>query len=52
MDKKNIISIILYSLAIVCFVIYLITKQSGFMASGGLLMIGGAIALISSKKQK
>ena len=52
MDKKLIISKILYLLAVASFITYLITKQSAFMACGGLLMIGGAIAMISTKKNK
>ena len=52
MNKKNVVSTILYSLSIVCFFGYLITKESGLMVSGGLLMIGGAMAIIISKKRK
>ena len=52
MNKMNVISIILYVLAIISFFGYLITKDSKFMASGGLLMIGGALFMISAKKGK
>ena len=52
MNKINIVSIILYALAVVCFFGYILTKESELMAGGGLLMIGGGIALICSKKEK
>lgn len=52
MDKKNLISTILYGLAVVSFFGYLFTKESELMACGGLLMIGGAIAMISAKKKR
>ena len=51
-NKILIISQILYILAAACFIGYLITKESGLMACGGLLMIGGAFALIRGKKDK
>ena len=48
----NKVSTTLYILALICFFGYLITKESGFMASGGLFMIGGGLVLIYSKKKK
>ena len=52
MNKYNKISVILYFLAIICFFGYLITKKSGLMACGGLLMIFGAIFMIIAKNRK
>ena len=52
MNKMNIVSTILYSLVLACFFEYLITKESWLMACGGLLMIGGALAMISAKMKK
>ena len=50
--KKEIISTILYVIAIVSFIIYLSTKNSAYMACGGLLMIGASLILIFSRKNK
>lgn len=52
MNKMNIISTLLYVIAVISFFGYLITKESGFMAAGGLFMIGGGMTMIMSKKKK
>jgi hypothetical protein len=49
---KNKISILFYCLAIVFFIVYLITHRSGFMAFGGLFMIIGALPNLIPPKKK
>lgn len=50
--KKEIITRVLYLLAIIGFVIYLITKKSEFMFFGGLFLIVASVMLIISNKSK
>ena len=52
MNKKIIASKILYLLAIVSFITNLITKESAYMACGGLLMIVASLIMMSAKKDK
>ena len=52
MDKKIIISKILYLLAAASFMINLITKESAYMACGGLLLIAASLIMMGAKKDK
>ena len=49
---KEIITKILYILAIIGFIIYLVTKNSEFMFFGALFIIAASIMLIVTKKSK
>lgn len=48
--KKETIIKVLYGLAALGFFTYLVTKQSGYMFCGGLLMIVASVMLILKKK--
>ena len=50
--SKEIVAKILYALAIIGFIIYLITKNSEFMFFGGLFLVAASITLIVCKKSK
>ena len=50
--KREIVSKIFYGLAVIGFVIYLITKKSEFMFFGGLFLIIASLILIICKKDK
>ena len=52
MDKRLLASKIFYLLAAISFIVNLITKESGYMACGGLLMIIASLLMMSSKKDK
>ena len=49
--KEKIITKILYALATLGFIIYLVTKNSEFMFFGGLFLIAASIMLIVCKKK-
>ncbi len=50
--NKEIIAKILYALAALGFIIYLFTKNSGFMFCGSLFLIAASLVLIVCKKNK
>ena len=50
--KKEIITRVLYLLAIIGFIVYLITKKSEFMFFGGLFLIVASLIVIICKKDK
>ena len=49
--KKETIIKVLYGLAVLGFITYLVTKQSGFMFCGGLLLIVASVMLIVNKNK-
>ena len=50
--KLEIITKVFYALSACNYCAYIATKQSGFMFSGGILLITASILLIVSKKKK
>lgn len=52
MDIKSKISTVLYLISAFLFIGYLITKESSYMAAGGLVMIVAGLLLIFSKNKK
>jgi hypothetical protein len=50
--KKETIVKILYALAVVGFLTFLLTRRSAFMFCGGVLMIAASIILIVHNKNK
>ena len=50
--SKEIVAKILYALAALGFIIYLITKNSEFMFFGGLFLVAASLTLIVCKKSK
>ena len=50
--NKEIVAKILYALAALGFIIYLVTNNSEFMFFGGLFLVAASLTLIVCKKSK